>query len=138
MKKPINSNNIFVRGYLSLFLKNSVIHMHDMAIYTNEGHLFVLGLSLEFPEDSYSCILLTLHRSMSCFTFLYQLPPSSSCTVFDIVSSHIDRGLSINPSAKAFNFFKDFYHVAVSIFIDFPSNLQRKGVLLLRSFRDFP
>ena len=105
LKEPINSNNISVRSYLSLFRKDSVIHMHDMAVYTNEGRLFVLGLSLEYSDDSYSCIRLTLFHLMYCFTFLYQSPPSSLCTVFDVVSSHIDRSLSINPSAKVFNFF---------------------------------
>ena len=36
---------------------------------------------------------------MSYFFFLYQLPSSSLCTVFDSISSTIDEVLSINQSA---------------------------------------
>ena len=41
---------------------------------------------------------------MSCFFFLYQSPSSSLCTVFDSISSNIDEGISINPSANVIIF----------------------------------
>ena len=47
----------------------------------------------------YKCFRLASFQSVSYFFFLYQLPFSSLCTVFDAVSSTIDEVLSINPSA---------------------------------------
>ena len=41
---------------------------------------------------------------MSYFFFLYRLPASSLCTVFDCISSNIDEVLSINPSVNVFVF----------------------------------
>ena len=64
LKEPINTSNISVTGYLSLFRKDSVIHMHDMDLYTNEGRPFVLDLSLEYSEYSYSFFRLTLLHSV--------------------------------------------------------------------------
>ena len=45
---------------------------------------------------------LTDFTSLSVFFFLYLSPSFSFGTVFDSVSSNIDEGLSINPSANAF------------------------------------
>ena len=41
---------------------------------------------------------------MSYFFFLYQSPSSALCTVFDSISSNIDKVLSINPFTNAFVF----------------------------------
>ena len=41
---------------------------------------------------------------MPSFLFLYHSPSSSSCTVFEAISSNIDEVLSINPSANVFVF----------------------------------
>ena len=46
-------------------------------------------------------------HSVSYFFFLYQLPSSSLCTVFDSISSSIDELLLINSSANIF-FLGDF------------------------------
>ena len=42
--------------------------------------------------------------SLSVFFFLYQLPSSSFCTVFDSISSNIDEVLSLNRSSNVFVF----------------------------------
>ena len=69
-----------------------------------EGLPFVQDLSLENSEDSYLCFdwlyftqCLTSFSSMDHF-FL------SLCTVFDSISSKIDKVLSVNPSAEVFVF----------------------------------
>ena len=69
-----------------------------------EGLPFVQDLSLENSEDSYLCFdwlyftqCLTSLSSMDHF-FL------SLCTVFDSISSKIDKVLSVNPSAEVFVF----------------------------------
>ena len=40
-------------GYFPLFSKESVIHMHGLAVYVKEGLLFTQELSLENSVDSY-------------------------------------------------------------------------------------
>ena len=54
--------------------------------------------------NSYLCFRLALLHSVSYFFFLYRSPSSSLCTVFDSVSSNIDKVLSINSSANVFVF----------------------------------
>ena len=44
---------IFLRGYLLLIQKDSITHMHGLAVYVKEGLLFARDLSLESSEDSY-------------------------------------------------------------------------------------
>ena len=83
---------------------DSSTHMHGPAVYVKEGLPFARDLSLENSADSYLCFRLALLHSVSCFFFLYQLPSSSLCTVFDSISSNIDEVLSINPSANVFVF----------------------------------
>ena len=56
------------------------------------------------PADSCLCFRLVLLHSVSYFFFLYRLPSSSLCTVFDSISSNIDEVFSINPSANVFVF----------------------------------
>ena len=67
--------------------------------FVKEGLPFAWDLSLENSADSYLCFRLALLHSVSYFFFLFRTP-SSSCTVFDSISSNIDEVLSINPSAN--------------------------------------
>ena len=69
-----------------------------------EGLPFAQELSLENSADSYICFRLALLDSVSYIFFLYQSPSVSLCTVFNSVSSNIDKVLSINPSANVFVF----------------------------------
>ena len=67
-----------------------------------EGLPFAQELSLENSADSYICFRLALLDSVSYIFFLS--PSVSLCTVFNSVSSNIDKVLSINPSANVFVF----------------------------------
>ena len=96
----IDSGNFSVGGFLPLIRKDSSTHMHGLAVYVKEGLPFARELSLENSADSYLCFRLALLHSVSFFFFLYRLPSSSLCTVFDSISSNIDEVLSINPSAN--------------------------------------
>ena len=100
----IDSGKFSVRGYLSLIRKDSITHMHGLAVYVKEGLPFARDLSLENSADSYLCFRLALLHSVSYFFFLYQSPSSLLCTVFDSISSNIDEVLLINPSANVFVF----------------------------------
>ena len=100
----IDSGNFSVRGYLPLIWKDSITHMHGLAVYVKEGLPFARDLSLENSADSYLCFRLALLHSVSYFFFLYQSPSSCLCTVFDSVWSNIDEVLLINPSADVFVF----------------------------------
>ena len=100
----IDSGSFPVRGYLPLIRKDSSTHMHGLAVYVKEGLPFVWDLSLEKSTDSYLCFQHALLHSVSYFFFLYPSPSSSSCTVFDSISSNIDEALLINPSANVFVF----------------------------------
>ena len=53
MDDSIDSGNFSVRGYLPLTRKDSIIHMHGLAVYLKEGLPFARDLSLETSEDSY-------------------------------------------------------------------------------------
>ena len=90
MGDSIDSGNFSVRGYLPLVVKDSINHMHGLAVYVKEGLPFAQDLSL---ENSYLCFRLALLHSVSYFFFL---------TFFVVM--HIDEILSINPSAKVFDF----------------------------------
>ena len=98
----IDSGNFSVRGYLPLIRKDSITHMHGLAVYVKEGLPFAWDLSLENSADSYLCFQLALFHSASCFFFLCQSHSSSLYTVFYCISSNIDEILSINPSANVF------------------------------------
>ena len=69
-----------------------------------EGLPFAQDLSLENSGDSYLCFRLALLDSVLYFFFLYWLPSLLLCTVFDSVSSNIDKFPSINPSTNVFIF----------------------------------
>ena len=45
--------NFSLRGYLSLIRKDSITHMHGLAVYVKEGLSFAHDLSLENSVDSY-------------------------------------------------------------------------------------
>ena len=107
LEDSIDSGNFSVRGYLPLIRKDSITHMHGLAVYVKEGLPFARDLSLENSADSYLCFRLALLHSVSYFFFLYPSPSSALCTVFDSISSNIDKVLSINPSADVF-VFRDF------------------------------
>ena len=111
MNDSIDSGNLSVSGYLPIIRKDSVTHMHDLAVYMKEGFLFARDLSPENSADSYLCFRLALLHSFSYFFFLYRLPSLSLCKVFDSASSSLHEVLSINPSANVF-VFGDFnvYH----------------------------
>ena len=59
---------------------------------------------MENSTDSYFCFQRTFLHSVSYFFSLYQSLSLSLCTVFDAISSNIDKVLSINPSANVFVF----------------------------------
>ena len=87
-------------GYLPLIQKDSITHMHGLAVYVKQRPPFALDLYLEISTDSYICFRLALLHSLSCFFFLYQSPTPSLCTVFDSISSNIVEVLSINQYAN--------------------------------------
>ena len=47
-------------GYLPLIRKDSISHVHGVAVYVKKGLRFARDLSLESSEDSYSCFQLAL------------------------------------------------------------------------------
>ena len=89
-------------GYIVLIRKDSITHMHDLAVYVKEGLPFARGLFLENSADPYLCFRLALLHSVPYFFFLYRPPSSLLCTVFDSVSSNIGEALPINSSANVF------------------------------------
>ena len=80
----IDSGNFSVRGYLPLIWKNSVTHMHDLAVYVKEGLPFARDLSLKNSGDPYICVQLALLLSVSYFLFLYWSRSLSLCRVYFI------------------------------------------------------
>ena len=66
----IDSGNFSVRDYLPLIRKDSIIHMHDLAVYVKEGLPFARDLSLNNSVDSYLCFRLALLHSVSYFFFI--------------------------------------------------------------------
>ena len=93
-----------MRGYLPLIRKDSIIHMHGLAVYMKEGLLFTQDLSLENSVDSYFCFPLALLHSVFYFFLLNLSPSALLCTVFDSISSNIDEVLLICPSTNVFVF----------------------------------
>ena len=80
-----DSGNFSVRGYLPLIWKDSITHIHGLAVYGKEGLPFARDLFLENSGDSYLRFRLALLHSVSYFFFLYR---SSLCTVFDSIWSN--------------------------------------------------
>ena len=109
LDESIDSGNFPVRGYLPLIWKDSVTHMHGLAVFVKEELPFAWDLSLENSADSYLGFWLTLLHSVSDFVLHNWSPSSSLCIGFDAVSSNtissnMDEVLSINPSANVFVF----------------------------------
>ena len=100
----VDSGNFSVRGYLPLIRKDSITHIHGLAVYVTERFPFTQDLSLENSRDSYLCFRLALLHSVCYFFFLYPSPSLSLCKVFDFISSNIDEVLWIIPSANVFVF----------------------------------
>ena len=48
----IDSPNFSVRGYLPLILKDSITHMHGLAVYVKQELPFAWDLTVESSEDS--------------------------------------------------------------------------------------
>ena len=67
LNDSIDSGNFSVRGYLLLIWKDSITHMHGLAVYVKEGLPFARDLSLENSADSYLCFWLALLHSVSYF-----------------------------------------------------------------------
>ena len=67
----VDSGNFYVTVYLSLIRKNSVTHMHGLAVYVKEGLPFAGDLSLEISADVYLFFRLALFHSVSYFISLY-------------------------------------------------------------------
>ena len=59
-----DSGNFSVRGYLPLIWKDSVTHMHGLALYVKEGLSFAQVISLENSVDSYLCFWQALLHSL--------------------------------------------------------------------------
>ena len=103
LDEPIDSYNFSVTGYLPLVSKDSITHMHGLALYVKEEFPFARDLSLENFLDTFLCFWLALRHSVSYFFFLYQ-SPSSLCAIFNSVSSDIDQVLPFNQFANVFVF----------------------------------
>ena len=61
----IDSGNFSVRGYLPLIRKDSITHMHGLAVYVEEGLPFARDVSLENSTDYYIYFRLALLHSVS-------------------------------------------------------------------------
>ena len=96
-----------MRCYLPLIRKDSVSHIHGLAVFVKEEHPFVRDLSSENSKGSYLYFRLTLLHLASYFLFLYEASSSSLSIAFDVISSNIDDVLSINPSTNVL-VFRDF------------------------------
>ena len=81
--------------------------MHDRAVYLKERILFARDVSLENSEISFLRFQLALLQSVPYLLLSYRSLCSFLCTVFGVISSNINRVLSINSSPKVF-FFGDF------------------------------
>ena len=110
----IDSGNFSVRGYLPLIRKDSITHMHGLAVYVKEGLPFAQDLFIKncrfllmFSTGFTPLIVLLLFPQFIFFLFnsvpQFLNPPSSStCTIFHSISSNMDEVLFINPSANVF------------------------------------
>ena len=78
LDNSIDTGNFSLRGYLPLIWKDSVTHMHCLAVYVKEGIRFAQDLTLETSVNLYLCFWLSLLHSISYFFFLNWSPSSSS------------------------------------------------------------
>ena len=102
MLDKLGWRDISVRVCFPLIQKDSITHMHGLAVYVKEGLPFARDLFIEASTDRYLCFRPALLHSVSHFFFLDRSPSSSLYTIFDSVSSNIrrfDEVLSIKSSA---------------------------------------
>ena len=92
--------NFSVASYFPLVRKDSITHMHCLAIYVMEGLSFTQDISLENSMDYY--VFYCFYFTMSYFFFLSRSPSLPLCTVFDSILSNIDEVFSINSSTHLF------------------------------------
>ena len=78
--------------------------MNGVEVYVKEELPFSQEVSLENSEDSYLFFRLALLHSLYFLFFLQQFLSLSLSTVFDAISSNIDKVLSINPYVNVFVF----------------------------------
>ena len=78
----IDSGNFSVGCYLPIIQKDTVTHMHGLAVFMKEGHPFAQDLSPENSADSYRCFWLALLHSVCYFFFPYLASCSFICMVF--------------------------------------------------------
>ena len=69
----IDSGNFSVTGYLLLIRKDSITHMHGIAVYVKEGLLFAPVLSLEYSADSYAFDWLYFTQCLTHFSSIDHL-----------------------------------------------------------------
>ena len=98
----IDSGNFSVRGYLPLIRKDSITHMHGLALYVKKGLLLhgtylrkLRGFLLMFSTGFTSLSVLLLFPLSLTFIFMHGV-------LFYFIN--IDEILSINPSANVFVF----------------------------------
>ena len=104
LDETIDSNSFCVNGYLPLIRKDSSTHMHGLGVFVKEGLPLAREFSFEATDESYMCFRLALLHSTSYFLFLYRSPSSDSCSILDVVSTNIDKVLTVHPTANVFVF----------------------------------
>ena len=67
MDDSIDSDSFSVRSYLPFILKDSITHMHGLAVNVKEGLPFAQDLSPENSADSELCFRMSLLHSVSYF-----------------------------------------------------------------------
>ena len=85
----IDSGNFFVMGYLPSIQKDSITHIHGLALYVREAPMFLTSFT--------TLSVLLLFPLLSAFC-------NSLCMDFDSISFNIDKFLSVNPSDNVFVF----------------------------------
>ena len=78
----VDSGSFSVRGCFPLIQKDSITHIHGLAVYAKKGLPFAQDVSLENSTDSYLCFRLALLHAVSYFFFLYLLPSLSLYTFY--------------------------------------------------------
>ena len=71
MDDSIDSQNLSTMGYLPLIRKDSITHVHGLAVYVKETLCFARDVSVENSADSNLHFRLALLHSVSYFVFLY-------------------------------------------------------------------
>ena len=74
---PIDSGNFCVTVCLPLTQKDSITHIHGLAVYVKEGLPVARSLSPENSVDSHFCFRLALLHAVSYLFFLYRSPSLS-------------------------------------------------------------